>query len=510
MYSVVTGACAFEVRDQPEVPIGRGAALERPEFDSDGFDPELSNALDPLGAHAREEFAAAAAPVAAAGTPLAILVRAIETFLNTPTLELTQYELGEELIGLRHGIDLLEMSFSVLATTFAGTNEYDLQGSTTAIDWIRHHCHMSGHAAARAVAAGDQVHRLPASFAALDAGQIGFAHFTLLAGVARALEGVPGDAGVGGQAGHAGPGADLADASALTGAAGEARTEPSDAGTLPAPPAFDERVLLDLALQNSVGRFMHDCTHARHAKDAAGVLEEHVSEAELNRFDFTPCEDGRRTAVRGIFDNVSAAALRTAVVLFAKPTGYGDDRPRSRRFADALVEIASLALDRTTVGEGRTHLQLTASVETVMGLEGAPGGELEFAGAVPAATVQRLACDARIRRILLGPTSAVIDVGRAQRLPGRPARDALRARASGGCEWPRCDRTVAFTNAHHLVHWGHGGGTDLENLVLLCYRHHWQIHEGGWQLARGEQGPLLAIPPSRTHRSWIRPPVGDG
>jgi len=39
-----------------------------------------------------------------------------------------------------------------------------------------------------------------------------------------------------------------------------------------------------------------------------------------------------------------------------------------------------------------------------MGLEGATGGELEFAGAVPAATVQRLACDARVRRILLGPT----------------------------------------------------------------------------------------------------------
>jgi Domain of unknown function (DUF222)/HNH endonuclease len=142
-----------------------------------------------------------------------------------------------------------------------------------------------------------------------------------------------------------------------------------------------------------------------------------------------------------------------------------------------------------------------------MGLEGAPGGELEFAGAVPAATVQRLACDGRIRRILLGPNSAVIDVGRAQRIPSPATRDALRAR-SGGCEWPRCDRTVAFTNAHHLVHWGHGGGTDLGNLVLLCYRHHWLIHEGGWQLARAERRLLIAIPPSRTHRSWIRGPIG--
>ena len=68
----------------------------------------------------------------------------------------------------------------------------------------------------------------------------------------------------------------------------------------------------------------------------------------------------------------------------------------------------------------RTHLLLTASVETVMGLEGAPGGDLEFGGVVPAATVQRLACDASIRRVLLGPDSLAIDVGRARRVPSAP------------------------------------------------------------------------------------------
>ena len=34
----------------------------------------------------------------------------------------------------------------------------------------------------------------------------------------------------------------------------------------------------------------------------------------------------------------------------------------------------------------RTHLQLTASIETVQGVAGAPGGDAEFAGVVPAAT----------------------------------------------------------------------------------------------------------------------------
>jgi hypothetical protein len=121
----------------------------------------------------------------AAATPLESLLQAIERFVRVPSLELTAAELGEHLVRLRHGIDLLELGFATGAASFAATDEYDAQGSVSPIDWIRHHCHMSSHAAARAVAAGEQVGRLPGSVAALDAGKIGFAHFSLLAGVAR-------------------------------------------------------------------------------------------------------------------------------------------------------------------------------------------------------------------------------------------------------------------------------------------------------------------------------------
>ena len=76
--------------------------------------------------------------------------------------------------------------------------------------------------------------------------------------------------------------------------------------------------------------------------------------------------------------------------------------------------------------------------------------------AVPAATVQRLACDASVRRVLLGPDSAVIDVGRALRVPSGAARAALRVR-DGGCVWPGCDRPSSWTNAHDIIHWSDGG-----------------------------------------------------
>jgi hypothetical protein len=73
----------------------------------------------------------------AAATPLESLLQAIERFVQVPSLELTPAELGEHLVRLRHGIDLLELGFTTGAAGFAATDEYDAQGSVSPIDWIR-------------------------------------------------------------------------------------------------------------------------------------------------------------------------------------------------------------------------------------------------------------------------------------------------------------------------------------------------------------------------------------
>jgi hypothetical protein len=48
------------------------------------------------------------------------------------------------------------------------------------------------------------------------------------------------------------------------------------------------------------------------------------------------------------------------------------------------------------------------------------------------------------------------------------------------------------------VHWLHGGSSDLDNLVLLCHRHHRMVHEGGWQLVKTGDGGLMTIAPTVT------------
>jgi hypothetical protein len=42
-------------------------------------------------------------------------------------------------------------------------------------------------------------------------------------------------------------------------------------------------------------------------------------------------------------------------------------------------------------------------------------------------------------------------------------------------------------DAHHVKHWANGGETSLENLLLLCTRHHRAVHEGGYSIRKDFQ-----------------------
>jgi Domain of unknown function (DUF222)/HNH endonuclease len=200
--------------------------------------------------------------------------------------------------------------------------------------------------------------------------------------------------------------------------------------------------------------------------------------------------------------------LRTALEPLARKSGAHDDRERDQRMADALVELSTHGLDNGLIpqqGSQRTHLMVTASLETLRGLPGAPAADMELSLPISSRMVERLACDAAITRIVLGSDSMVIDVGRAKRVISGPARKALIVR-DGHCTWPGCERPATWSTGHHLVHWVHGGTNELENLALLCYRHHWLVHDGNWQIVRGEEGRMLAIPPTINFGSPARGP----
>jgi hypothetical protein len=222
-----------------------------------------------------------------------------------------------------------------------------------------------------------------------------------------------------------------------------------------------------------------------------------------------PQEDGMVT-LSGILDPEGGALLRTALEPLAKRFGTDDERHRERRLADALVELAHHSLEAGLVPQRasqRSHLQVTTTLETLLQQAGAPAADLEFSLPISAKTVERLACDCTVTRILLGADSAVIDVGRGRRVISGPMRKALNVR-DRGCAWPGCDRPASWTSGHHLVHWIHGGPTSLDNTALLRYHHHVLVHEGDWQLIRTDDGRMLTIPRTAEYSHLARGPDG--
>ncbi len=372
----------------------------------------------------------------------------------------TDAEVRDELIRECRERDGRDLRISRLATRFAASDVWDEEGFVSAIDWIRFNCHMTSNAAADLIAVGKNLERMPETDRAVSQGEIGFAHAKAMARTAAAI------------------------------------------GT-----TFDEAPLLEKARENSPGKFYYICNHYRHAADRKGFEAEQTELVENRRLWVRSCENGD-VQVYGIFDPEGGAVLRTAWEPLARSSGAGDYRSPEKRLADAAVEVAMHALDSGLIpqkGSQRTHLQVTTSLETLRGLPGASAAEMELSLPISSKTVERLACDALITRIVLGSDSMVIDVGRAKRTISGPARKALNVR-DGGCTWPGCERPASWTSGHHLKHWIHGGTNEPPNLTLLCYRHHWLVHEGSWQIVRGDDGRMLTIPPTVTFGPPARGP----
>lgn len=389
-------------------------------------------------------------PTPTTSSYVAELLSAIDRFRQRPKGNRHPAELAAELKGTRHGQDLLELDFAETTAAFSKTQEYEEQGSVSPIDWIRHHCRMSSGSVWSSLAVGEHLDDLPRSVEAVESAEIGYAHLALMARTAEALQ----------------------------------------ASSTAAP--FEETELLEKAQEYSVGRLWYFCHHLRHATDPEGFAADQNRATEECNLKMSTSEDGS-LMLEGWFDSISGAVVRSALEPLAQPHGDHDERSREHRNANALVEVCSHVQDLGTLPQ-RPHLQVTASLETLQGLAGSPAGDMEYSLPVSAQTVQRLACDGTLTRVILGPESVVIDVGRARRVVAGAARRALNAR-DGHCKWPHCDRPASWSDAHHVIHWIKGGETDLSNMVLLCHRHHWMAHEGGWQLVRTAEGEILTVPP---------------
>lgn len=209
----------------------------------------------------------------------------------------------------------------------------------------------------------------------------------------------------------------------------------------------------------------------------------------------TPRDDDT-VAMSAVMTTVDGAAFDAALTAVAGIPSIEDSRTHAQRMGAALGDMARLILDHGLAagrsGGFRPHLTVTVSldslaaqvtaIETRAGEHAWPelpsGWEpavLADGSPIPASVLARLACDSEVSRVVFGPASQVLDVGRTQRLYTGSLRRAVVAR-DRHCSYPGCDRAPARCEVHHVRSWAAGGETSLANGILLCWWHHEVVH----------------------------------
>jgi hypothetical protein len=381
-------------------------------------------------------------------TPLARIKAALDdlpAWLRT----VDDASLGEQLIEIRAVIDRSEAVFADGVRRLDKSREYKADGALSVIDWLKWKCKLSGGAAAERVEIARQLEKLPKTEAAFANGDLGYQHVAIMARTAE----------------HVG--------------AATVRKE--------------ESKLLEAAQTSDPGQFTSVAKNFEHRVDADGALAE-ANRAYERRYLHLSGPVNGLVRLDGLLDAEGAATLRTALQPFVKPI-KDDARSFGQRQHDALIELVRQGTAGRRDGAGpRPQLIIRASLDTIAGLPGAPAGELEGGGTVPAATVQRYACDSAVIRIT-GQGELEHERNHAARSLPASTRRALEAR-DRHCVFPGCDRPTHWCDGHHLVWWTRGGPTALPNLALLCRQHHRMVHEEGWTLQR-KDGRWIAGPPTQ-------------
>jgi hypothetical protein len=176
-----------------------------------------------------------------------------------------------------------------------------------------------------------------------------------------------------------------------------------------------------------------------------------------------------------------------------------DPREHGARMWDALVDAARLLAGTDIAPESHgAKPRITVTVEHQALVDGVAAGQVvDVGGSLSAGAVRRLACDAEILPMVLGSRSQILDVGRTSRLVTLGLWLALVAR-DRHCAFPGCTRPPVTCDAHHVTHWADGGGTSLDNLVLLCRQHHTTLHTTPWAVRiNPDDGRPDFLPPPR-------------
>jgi hypothetical protein len=257
-----------------------------------------------------------------------------------------------------------------------------------------------------------------------------------------------------------------------------------------------EEALLQAARTLPVPGLRSVVAYWQQAQDLGQAEQEEDERFGRRRLHVSPTFGGM-VRVDGDLDPEAGQTLLSAIQAVMDADARARRAPELRnpgqRRADALGEICRTWLDSSerppVLGE-RPHVVVTLDLDALEGRAGR--SELQDWGPVTPETARRLACDAKVSRVITDGASRPLDVGRSTKVVPPALRRAVTVR-DRGCRFPGCGRPPSWCDAHHVRHWADGGETALDNLVLLCRPHHRAIHRG-FRIAMVEGSPVFSRP----------------
>lgn len=332
-----------------------------------------------------------------------------------------------------------------LISEFDQVAEYRRWGCASTSEWLAAHAGMSRMTAREHVRVATALSRLPAVTKAFSDGQLTYSHVRALTRFA---------------------------------------TPETEASLLDVAVRARVEDLEQMATERRRGRAATDPTFAQRRRSVRLWYEEGMA-VLLARL---PADEG--AVVRRALDHAQRAIGVSAETREADDECDPDAAPIwERRKADALVAIARDWLSGSSRGRTSPAATSFSYPESVLVHVDASSGaaHLDDGPAIGPKTLERILCDATMRRVMKGP-GRKLEYGRSSATVSPAQRQAVLA-AYEKCAWPGC-RARKYLQIHHVRHWAAGGSTDVQNLAPFCGAHHRAAHEGGFLVSMRPDGTI--------------------
>lgn len=204
--------------------------------------------------------------------------------------------------------------------------------------------------------------------------------------------------------------------------------------------------------------------------------------------------------LRGELDPVTGAKLQRRLRKEAERlrrydvnTAGAEQRSLPQRLADALETLTAGCPGKASVGRGGVSADVTI-VQHLTAEGDKAFAEIAGGGTIPQSVFEEHMCSARYRGAVFNSKGIPLWQGHAKSSVTEAQKAALIALygACGGC-----GAHHGLCDGHHIDPVSQGGPTDIDNLMLLCWECHGNVHRHGWRVVPDGRGLYTIEPPDR-------------